>query len=1111
MAANSFAVLAVAALSASLSLAADPGMYSRGGNLYMEVEDGKSIIVKTGDTETDLLAELDGLTKSITDFETDLTETVNKAMNRKVVIKEFDVKVQQPQPMNVPIGLLASNQAINLFMSIQGCGTGYGFSVDVVSAFGETRAPEAFMLGSAARDESLWTFKHVPVNDTHYWLFVVYDTTKDVWCHDNTEGPSYALKARVTINSNSPLPEFTDAELDRISPDSQGKPVALLSLEGLQKKLDSLNVYQIAGKYSSNPPADKVKNVNHALGDEGNLAKGSYSNADGAFLVGKFKAHQTLNIDIEDQGQCRNLGMSFTVVAHSCFNDENYACAPKAYYFGHAGRDKWINPATGITFKWQKDSGNAYWLWLYLPNQIKQFKKDGADADGCSNSGDFYQHTVNIRYQTSSPPAPYEDADVPNFSPKQLTDVAMTSLQEVDEQVRGLSRTIDVSWSANNGDAAGLAGSSPDVNDLMLGKFNSSQILDITLELRGCGQTFGAHMNVVARHGFTSTNPDATWLTAPEAFMFGTAAKDTSMDGIQLYWQAVDEHPSFYWLWLQVNGPASACKAASNNAVTVNTKVSTPFLEYDNVPKITAKYLQPTDTLRKQVKRISIEDIARKLDPESPELRSTIQSAFNMQVFDKDVYRTNYEKGKTSDDLALLKYLGKFKVQSVVHIDVSDAGMSSDIGIFFNVVARWGVAGASTPESYMFGAANDNAASHVSLKFKAISNVEYELYLAVTHFTSTAKTGPNRKCENVDSSAVCDYLNHTASVTLRSSAKLVDAESSCKVVNGKIDVSCAGVKDMPLLSVKSIDQVVEAMAPKTIEFKDDFKASKGFSTGERYTVTDYGDLNRKVIKILYTGNDVMKKDIPEQFSMQVPIGLMKTSQPVHITVQDSGWGSTVGHSYTCVARMYATNAQKTWSPECFYFGSAAQGWQEEKFRFFFVPPSHITSGNGLTEGGVAAAKNGEYLLYLGVDPFFQATNASGAGRVHNLVVDVQSSSPIRWCLPSKDQFYTADRSCKAFDDTSAHAFFKATTAAKILDDRCFFPSAKTKADSNVGPNGNAANLCVAGNGKGGGEVYPFIAMEDIQKRVDAQPAIMNKVNECKNAQKLYDPAANACK
>ena len=27
--------------SASLSLAADPGMYSRGGNLYMEVEDGK--------------------------------------------------------------------------------------------------------------------------------------------------------------------------------------------------------------------------------------------------------------------------------------------------------------------------------------------------------------------------------------------------------------------------------------------------------------------------------------------------------------------------------------------------------------------------------------------------------------------------------------------------------------------------------------------------------------------------------------------------------------------------------------------------------------------------------------------------------------------------------------------------------------------------------------------------------------------------------------------------------------------------------------------------------------------------------------------------------------
>jgi len=1104
--------LTAVTLSATLSLAADPGMYSRGGNLYMEVEDGKSIIVKSGETETDLLAELDSLSKSITDFETDLTETVNKAMNRKVVVKDFDVSVQDPQPMNVPVGLLASNQAINLFMSVQGCGTNYGFSVDVVSAFGETRAPEAFMLGSAARDESLWTFKHVPVNDTHYWLFVVYDTAKDEWCQNNVEGSSYTLNARVTVNSNSPLPEFTDGELAKISPDRQGQPIALLSLEGLQKKLDSLNVYQIAGKYDSNPPESKLKVVNHALGDEGNLAKGSYSNADGAFLVGQFKAHQTLNIDIEDRGQCRNLGMSFTLVAHSCFDDVNYACAPKAYYFGHAGKDKWVNPAAGITFKWQKQSQNAYWLWLYLPNQQKQYTKEGASADSCSSSGDFYPHTVNIRYQTSSPPPRYEDADIPNFSPKQLEDVSMTSLQQVDEQVRSLSRTIDVSWSGNNGDAAGIAGSSPDVNDLMLGKFNSSQVLDVTLELRGCGQTFGAHMNIVARHGFTSTNPDATWLTAPEAFMFGTAAPASAIDGVQLYWQAVDEHPNFYWLWLQINGPVSMCKAASNNAVTVNTKVSTPFLEYDSPPKVASKFLQPSDKLRKQVKRISIEDVASKLDPESPELRATIQDAFNMQVFDKQTYNTNYESGKTEEDVALLKYLGKFKVQSVVHIDVSDAGFGSDVGIFFNVVARWGLAGKSTPESYMFGAANEKAASHVTLKFKAVSNAEYELYLAINHFTGTgASKGRVNACANTDGSDRCDYLPHVASVTLRSSAKLVDAEPSCKAADGK---GCTGIMDMPLLSVKGIDQVVKKMAPKSIEFADDWKKQGSFSTGERFAVTDYGELNRKVIKVLYTGNDVAKDEISSKFSMQVPIGLMKTSQPVHITVQDSGWGSTVGHSYTCVARVYTTNQAKVWSPECFYFGSAAAGAVEEKFRFFFVPPPEITETNGLAEDG-KTARNGEYLLYLGVDPFFQSTNAAGAGRTHSLVVDVQSSSTIRWCLPSANRAYNqvVGGSCPIFDDTDAHAFFKATMAEKILNEPCYFPTQKIRADKKLGNTGSAANLCKVSGTKGGGEVYPFLSMEDIQNKVNSvygPQGALNVVQTCKAGNKLYNPATNQC-
>ena len=79
-------------------------------------------------------------------------------------------------------------------------------------------------------------------------------------------------------------------------------------------------------------------------------------------------------------------------------------------------------------------------------------------------------------------------------------------------------------------------------------------------------------------------------------------------------------------------------------------------------------------------------------------------------------------------------------------------------------------------------------------------------------------------------------------------------------------------------------------------------------------------------------------------AIRVPIGLMRTYQPLRITVEDQGAQSGVGHEFTCIARTVPRSeaARAKYTPECFYYGTAtAGGALEDKFQFFYVLPGYI--------------------------------------------------------------------------------------------------------------------------------------------------------------------------
>jgi hypothetical protein len=261
------------------------------------------------------------------------------------------------------------------------------------------------------------------------------------------------------------------------------------------------------------------------------------------------------------------------------------------------------------------------------------------------------------------------------------------------------------------------------------------------------------------------------------------------------------------------------------------------------------------------------------------------------------------------------------------------------------------------------------------------------------------------------------------------------------------------------------------------------------ASGTTVTVTNYGGQNKKAFNVKYIANDDVTKD--EAWAIKFPIGLIKTYQPLTITVQDTGSGSGIGHQYTCLAKSKPNDVTQSaeWTPECFFFGSAGKVGTDlaENFNFYFMAPSYA---NFPTTAGKEES-NTEYLLYLGISEFNMAMTEGGL--VHDLAIEVTSSSTVRWCLPGDAAYRGGAKGCDEFSEADAQNFYDMTTADRLLNDATIFPT-------QAAVDGGADRY----TGGQGGMVNPFLSLEDINT------VLTRKAQECYGKGQKLNPVGWKC-
>jgi len=307
---------------------------------------------------------------------------------------------------------------------------------------------------------------------------------------------------------------------------------------------------------------------------------------------------------------------------------------------------------------------------------------------------------------------------------------------------------------------------------------------------------------------------------------------------------------------------------------------------------------EPSFAAAKQLKRISIEDTYQKLEPGSDALKSTINAALNTRELIK-TYQSNIPEDKvrvlvvargrptrlraacqqqpaaadikhsmfepccttlsylcalqvtpTNTGTTLLA-LGKFQIQDVVHIDVSDKGCKSNVGISYNVVGRWGTKQyGNAPEAFFFGTANSIPSSKIALYWIHDDTENgYYLYVGVKNFPSECKAGGK----------ALDAADHTLTVRVRSSNSLKpDDKSPCTALD------CVGLEPLPQISIEDAHtktaatgaSTVDLIEPKTVDFSTAVAAQ--FKTSDSRLLsaklTDTALLNTKRLRVEYVAN-----------------------------------------------------------------------------------------------------------------------------------------------------------------------------------------------------------------------------------------------------------------
>jgi hypothetical protein len=630
--------------------------------------------------------------------------------------------------------------------------------------------------------------------------------------------------------------------------------------------------------------------------------------------------------------------------------------------------------------------------------------------------------------------------------------------------------------------------------------------------------------------------------------MHGSAGVDEHIENVQLYFKkskksiggGKESWQSTYVLWAKIKGLDNKKndKLYKKITATINIRTSTPplpilYTEFDKpydaddaasvavertrLGDVTGEnegeLLKTVDTAegsKDLVSVTSMETLYQDLNPGTREFRELVQGTNGEQRYTIK-WQSNVQE--VTDELHgdYVKRIGAFNQYDIVRIDLSDKGCSSNIGMHFHVTSRWG-----NTEAFLLGTANDAKAQHFSLYRLAHNKTQYFLYLAVKNFAPGCGSKDTPK-EHIMKISVRSSGVWKASQAQMAKApptgpcggKMCESEKWTKIPVQALEDDVKKLAEISAPAMRDLVKWPEGGIDGRIKENPEWAAGPDFKPGisskriMSAKVTDFGLENKKRVEVKYLGN-IAKSN--EAFALQIPVGVVRTYQPLRIVVEDQGHSSGVGHDFTCLMRRppaatASDQVQMKYMPECFYYGSASRDDVQDRIKFYFVLPQYAPQlGCGGTKdtfsciqdrtkagdaNGAAFDKfqrGDEVLVYLAITDFGPLPKP----QLHTLTMEVSSSMPVQWCMQGQPGYPTAtgQQTGCSFNGTEASQFWWATQTYQSLTDPCVFPLKGWQLDA-----------CVKNDKSYTGRDIDMLAVEDVVQEMDQ---FTKKSKECYN-------------
>eukprot|EP00911_Craspedida_sp_UC1_P002857 UC1_evm2s2093 len=220
---------------------------------------------------------------------------------------------------------------------------------------------------------------------------------------------------------------------------------------------------------------------------------------------------------------------------------------------------------------------------------------------------------------------------------------------------------------------------------------------------------------------------------------------------------------------------------------------------------------------------------------------------------------------KTGQDSNGYISVGTAHTDEVLHIDVTDSGCNSGIGLAFDVSANWGVDRGQEPQVHPRGNSHSGLAQRFKFYYKSIDQTTYQLFLVITGWANAC----NNQLEQP----------HQATVTVQASGSRFELDKS-----NTLRWDSTGYKLAP------VSRSGYTVSTKTSVYK-----------------THYADESKR--------------------ASYISLGRAHVEQALKVDITDSGCGSSQAFSYQIVAKWGVATTTSS-HPQAFTLGAANLGAQK---------------------------------------------------------------------------------------------------------------------------------------------------------------------------------------